>query len=232
MANGPQPPALEPRLAAVANIADPHLRQHVEANVRLQTQRQIAAFTDAQRQAKAQAKQVIDQGGDLSTIPAKLMLQIDTPGRRALQDYAVAHGNPATDPATYYGLKNQALDDPAGFQAVDIANHMARLKPSDYADLQQLQTSLKNNQPPADLPLQQAYKANTDRMLQGMGLPTNVTMPDDDTAGSEAADPQAQQQALQFRQSADLQLAANQAATGRQLTPAEHRNLLSEVSSQ
>jgi hypothetical protein len=54
----------------VVNIADPHLRQHVEANVRLQTQ----------RQAKAQAKQVIDQGGDLSTIPAKLMLQIDTPG--------------------------------------------------------------------------------------------------------------------------------------------------------
>jgi hypothetical protein len=111
----------------VATIADPHLRQQVEANVRLGTHRQVTAFTDGQRQAKAQAKQVIDQGGDLSTIPAKLMLQIDTPGRQALRDYVLAHGNPATDPVTYCGLKNQALGDPAAFQAVDLGNHMATI---------------------------------------------------------------------------------------------------------
>jgi hypothetical protein len=160
------------------------------------------------------------------------MLQIDTPGRQALRDYVLAHGNPATDPVTYYGLKNQALDDPAAFQAIDLGNHMSRLKPVDYAELQQLQISLKNNQPPADLPLLQAYKANTDRALQGMGLPTNVTMPGDDTTGSDTSDPQALQQALQFRQSADLQLAATKVATGRQLTPAEHRNMLAEASAQ
>lgn len=64
MANGPQPPALEPRLAAVATIADPHLRQHVEANVRLQTQRHIAAFTDS----RCQAKQTFEAAGDLAII--------------------------------------------------------------------------------------------------------------------------------------------------------------------
>jgi hypothetical protein len=228
MANGPQPPALEPRLAAVANIADPHLRRHVEANVRLQTQRQIAAFTDAQRQAKAQAKQVIDQGGDLSSIPAKLMLQIDIPGRQALQDYAVAQGQPATDLVSYYGLKNQALDDPAGFQSVDIANHMARLKPSDYAELQQLQTNLRNGQPPADLPLQQAYKANTDRLLQQLGLPTG-TAGSPDVANDNMA---AASQAALLRQAIDQHVAATEIATGRKLTPAEHRDMSADVSYQ
>src|SRR5258707_14525164 len=82
LADGPRPPALDPRLAEVAKIADPHLRQQVDANVRLQTQREIAAFTDGQRQVKTQAKALIDQGGDLSSIPVKLMLQIDTPGRQ------------------------------------------------------------------------------------------------------------------------------------------------------
>jgi len=227
LANGPQPPALEPRLAAVATIADPHLRQHVEANVRLQTQRQITAFTDAQRQAKAQAKQVIDQGGDLSSIPAKLMLQIDTPGRQALRDYVLAHGNPATDPATYYGLKNQALDDPAAFQAVDLGNHMARLKPSDYAELQQLQTSLKNNQPPADLPLQQAYKANTDFLLQQLGLPTVIAANPNPAANDNRL---GAQQAALVRRAIDQHVAATELATGRKMTPDDHHDLLQQVS--
>jgi hypothetical protein len=229
MANGPQPPALEPRLAAVATIADPHLRQHVEANVRLQTQRQVTAFTEAQRQAKAQAKQVIDQGGDLSTIPAKLMLQIDTPGRLALRDYVLAHANPATDPATYYGLKNQALDDTAAFQAVDLSNHMARLKPADYAELQQLQTSLNNNQPPADLPLLQAYKANTDHMLRQFGLPTGTTASPDSAATDNT--PGAQSAAL-LRQAVDRHVVATEIATGRKMTPDDHHDLLQQIAAQ
>ena len=231
---GPQPPALEPRLAAVATIADPYLRQQVEANVRLQTQRDITAFTDGQRQAKAQAKQVIDQGGDLSSIPARLVQQIDMPGRQALRDYVLAHANPATDPVTYYGLKNRALDDPAGFQAVDLANYMARLNPADYAGLQQLQTSLKNGQPPADLPLQQAYKANTDRLLQQLGLPAATTATRDLGAPDPAANdnmPGSQQAAL-LRQAIDRRVAATEIATGRRMTPAEHLGIAAEASSQ
>ena len=228
LANGPQAPVLEPRLAAVANIADPHLRRHVEANVRLQTQRQIDAFTDAQRQAKAQAKQVIDQGGDLSAIPAKLMLQINTPGRQALQDYVMAQGQPATDPVTYYGLKNQALDDPVGFQAIDLSNHMARLKKADYAELQQLQTNLRNGQPPADLPLQQIYKANTDRLLQQVGLPTQMMVSSDPAANDNT--PGARQAAL-MRQAIDQHITATEIATGRRVTPPEHLRIAAEVSS-
>jgi hypothetical protein len=225
LASGPQPPALDLRLAEANRIADPSLRQAVEANVRLQTQRETAAFTDWQRQAKSQAKALIDQGGDLSSIPAKLLLQIDVPGRQALLDYATAHGNPATDPVIYYGLKNHALDDPAGFQTVDLTNHMAKLTAADFRDLQQLQATLKNGRPPADLPLQQAYKANTDRLLQQLGLPTGL-----DTAPT--TDKYGQQQAIRLRQAADLHLVANEFATGRKLTLAEHRNMLREVAFQ
>ncbi|HVI87211.1 MAG TPA: hypothetical protein VM659_02860, partial [Dongiaceae bacterium] len=206
-ATAPQPPDLAARLAAVNQITDPDTRQATEANIRLRTQRQIMAFTDQQRTAKAEAKAIIDQGGDLSAIPAKLILGIDKQGRQALQDYARAHGNPRTDPVTYYGLKNQALDDPAGFQAVDLSNHMAQLATRDYGALAKLQNDLRSGQLPADFPLQQVYKAQTDRLLQQLGLPDEATgaMPDGDAA-------EKLQAAAKFRRDVDLHLAAHQAA--------------------
>lgn len=215
---GPQPPTLEPRLVEAAKIADPHLRQLVEANVRLGTQREIAAFTAQQRQVKAQAKNLIDQGGDLSSIPAKLMLQIDIPGREALRDYAMAQGNPTTEPATYYRLKNQALDDQAGFQAIDLGNHMAKLNAKDYGELQQLQSRLQNGQPPADLPLQRAYKANTDRMLEQLGLPIGIS-----------DDVQATHDAINLRRAVDQGLAAHEVVQGKKATLAEHQQILDQA---
>jgi uncharacterized protein (DUF1684 family) len=214
----PPPPSLQARLAAATQIADPNLRQAVTANLHLQTQREIQAHLDQQREAKGQAKSVIDQGGTLDQLPAKLLLQIDPAGRRALTDYVTAHGNPQTDPTTYYQLKNQALDDPAGFQGIDLANHMARLNAKDYADLTHLQTSLRHGQPPADLPLQRAYKANTDRVLQQLGLPIAAT---GDTA--------AQRQAAGLRQDVDQRLAAHQVAAGRPANPQEHQQLLDQA---
>jgi len=222
--DGPTPPLLEPRLAEVAKIADPHLRQQVEANVRLQTQREIADFTDGQRQAKSQAKAIIDQGGDLSSIPGKLMLQIDVPGRQALHAYAAASANPATDPVTYYRLKNQALDDPAGFRAADIANHMAKLAAGDYRELLQLQMALKSGQLPADLPLLQAYKASTDHQLQLLGLP--IAADNNDQAPAMSAP---QERAARFRRQVDLYAAADEIASGRRLTIDQHRALLEQI---
>ncbi|HEX9447514.1 MAG TPA: hypothetical protein VF920_06015 [Dongiaceae bacterium] len=137
-------------------------------------------------------------------------------------DYVMAHGNPATDPVTYYGLKNQALDDPAGFQTVDLTNHMAKLEAKDYRDLQQLQASLQSGQPPVDLPLQQAYKVNTDRLLLQLGLPTG-------TDPSADADRQGLQQAVQLRQAVDLHVAANEIASGHKMTLADHQGLLREI---
>ncbi len=161
---------------------------------------------------------MIDQGGDLSSIPAKLMLQIDTPGREALRDYAMAHGNPATHPVTYYSLKNQALEDPVGFQAIDLGNHMAKLNAKDYGELQKLQASLHDGQPPADLPLQQAYKANTDRMLQQLGLPIGTSN-----------DPQALREAIALRQAVDQGLAAHQAVQGKKAALVEHQQILDQA---
>ncbi|HVJ36036.1 MAG TPA: hypothetical protein VND94_23225 [Terriglobia bacterium] len=233
------PPDLQQRLDEAAKIADPHLRQAVEANIRLLTQRERTAFTDQQRAAKAQAKGIIDQGGDLGSIPAKVLLQIDQSGRQALHDYAAAHGNPRTDPVTYYALKNQALDDPAAFQGVDLGDHMARLDAKDYGELTQLQTSLRNGQPPADLPLQQVYKANTDRMLQQLGLPSvpAISAPANDAAQgpqrqdttTPPIDPQSLQAATQLRRDVDQALAAHQVVQGRPATPAEQQQFLDQA---
>lgn len=218
---GPQPPDLQPRLAEVAKIPDPVLRQQVDANVRLKTQREVSAFTDQQRDAKAQAKAIIDQGGDLSNFPAKLLLQIDIPGRRALQDYATAHGNPKTDPVIYYRLKNQSLDDPTAFQALDLANYMAQLNSKDYGQLQQLQANLKSGQPPSDLPLQQVYKANVDKLLGQLGLQA--------ANDNLAKDPQREQQAALIRKAVDLHVAATETATGKKMTPVDHDALLQQA---
>lgn len=233
------PPDLQQRLDEAAKIADPHLRQAVGANIRLLTQRERTAFTDQQRAAKAQAKGIIDQGGDLGSIPAKVLLQIDQSGRQALHDYAAAHGNPRTDPVTYYALKNQALDDPAAFQGVDLGDHMARLDAKDYGELTQLQTSLRNGQPPADLPLQQVYKANTDRMLQQLGLPSGpaISAPANDAAQgpqrqdttTPPIDPQSLQTATQLRRDVDQALAAHQVVQGRPATPAEQQQFLDQA---
>jgi len=219
--NGPQPPDLQPRLAEVEKITDPVLRQQVEANVRLRTQREISAFTDQQREAKAQAKAIIDQGGDLGNIPAKLLLQIDVPGRRALQDYAVAHGDPRTDPVIYYRLKNQSLDDPAAFQALDLADYMAQLDSKDYGELQQLQANLKSGQAPSDLSLQQVYKANTDRLLQQLDLAS--------ANDNLEKDSEREQQAALIRKAVDLHVAATEAATGKKMTPVDHDALLQQA---
>jgi hypothetical protein len=219
--DGPQPPDLQSRLAEVEKITDPVLRQQVEANVRLRTQREFSAFTDQQREAKAQAKAIIDQGGDLGNVPAKLLLQIDVPGRRALQDYAVAHGDPKTDPVIYYRLKNQSLDDPAAFQALDLANYMAQLDNKDYGELRQLQGNLKSGQAPSDLSLQQVYKANTDRLLRQLDLiPANDNL---------ATSSQKEQQAALIRKAVDLHVAATEAATGKKMTPVDHDALLQQA---
>lgn len=233
------PPDLQSRLDAAAKIADPHQRKLVEANLRLLTQRELTAFTDQQRAAKAQAKGIIDQGGDLGSIPAKVLLQIDQSGRQALHDYVAAHGNPRTDAVTYYALKNQALDDPAAFQGVDLGDHMARLDAKDYGELTQLQTSLRNGQPPADLPLQQVYKSNTDRMLQQLGLPSGpaIAAPANDAAQvpqrqdttTPPIDPQSLQMATQLRRDVDQALAAHQVVQGRPATPAEQQQFLDQA---
>ena len=216
-AAAPRPPELAPRLAATAGIEDPALRPLVEANVRLQTQREIRDFTRQQRDLKAQAKAIIDQGGDLGSIPAKLLLQIDAGGRKALQDYVAAHANPRTDAATYYALKDQALGDPASFTARDLSDHMAGLDAGHYAELQQLQASLASGQPPADFPLQQVYRANTDRLFQQLGL------------NAATGTPQAAQQALHLRQVVDQRLAAQQVIQGRPATPAEQQQILDQA---
>jgi len=216
-AAAPRPPELAPRLTAAAEIDDPALRPLVEANIRLQTQRETQAFTQQQRDLKAQAKALIDQGGDLASIPAKLLLAIDAGGRQALHDYVAAHGNPRTDAQTYYGLKDQALGDPASFAARDLSDHMAQLDAAHYAELQHLQASLAHGQPPADFVLQQVYKGNTDRLLTQLGLE------------SDHHDAEAARRGLQLRQSVDQRLAAHRITTGRPATPAEHQQILDQA---
>jgi len=234
-AEAPQPPDLAARLAAVNEIADADTRETTEANIRLVTQREIAAFIEQQRNAKAQAKAIIDQGGNIGTLPAKLLLAIDRPGRQALQNYVRAHGNPRSDAITYYRLKNLALDDPASFQAVDLGNHMAELDARDYSDLTKLQSEMGSGQMPADFPLQQIYKTQTDRLLQQLGLPAGSATAGNAAAGDTASGETAKaghpdaQMVAQLRRDIDLALAAHKAVQGRPASAAEQQQILDQT---
>jgi len=225
--DGPRPPDLQTRLAEVMKIADPAVRDRVEVNVALATEREAAAYRDNQRQLKAQAKQILDQGGDLGAIPYDTLAGMDQAGRAGLTAYAKAGGRVASDPVVFYRLQNQALDDPQAFLDADLHDHLGALDAKDFAALSQLQDKLRKGQTSGEddpqLSLLRSYKANTDRVLAQLGLPVG--------AGGEASenDAGALQKAALFRRQVETDLSAYEAASGRKPTPAEQQKIVDQA---
>jgi len=77
------------------------------------------------------------------------------------------------------------------------------------------------------LPLQQAYKANTDHLLQQLGLP--IAADNNGQTPAMSAPQEAQDRAARFRQQVDLYAAADEIASGRRLTIDQHRALLEQI---
>jgi len=172
---------------------------------------------------KAQAKQILDQGGDLGAIPYDTLAGMDQAGRTALTAYAKAGGRVASDPVVFYRLQNQALDDPQAFLDADLHDHLGNLDAKDFAALSQLQDKLRKNEDDPQLSLLRSYKANTDRVLAQLGLPVGASS---DTAESDSG---ALQRAATFRRQVETDLSAYEAATGRKATPAEQQKIVDQA---
>ena len=217
----PSPPDLAARLSKVEEIQDADLRRRVAANVTLATQQEKQAYLTNQRQLKTQAKDILDRGGGITSIPYQTYSGIDPQGRDALNGYAKAGGQITTDPVTFQRLRDQALDHPQDFLETDLNDYIHLVDGKDMPKLSTLQQTLKDKG--ADDPafsLQRVKGQSADVMLGMLGLPTRLT----ETAETDAAGPYSQ--SASFKQYIDQCASAEEAAIGRDLTPDEHQQLL------
>lgn len=112
-----------------------------EETIRQRAQRE----SDENDQRKA--FDIVDRTHDVSKIPPALWTSFDGNTRAGLHAYARARakGEPIeTNDPTYYGLMQQAGNDPAAFATVNLLQFRAKLDDSDFKQLVGLQLSIKN----------------------------------------------------------------------------------------
>ncbi len=224
----PRPPDLATRLAAADQIADPEVRERAKLNLTAATAQETAAYRADQHQRKATAKQVLDDGKGYSDIPYDVLNGMDRAGRDALVAYARAGGKVTTDPVAFYRLQDLALDHPQAFLDADLNDHIDKLDGQDLARLTALQATLREKGP-ADpqFSLQRVNGQGTDMMLNLLGLPIRLTgaAKADSPAGNSDLD----RQAAAFKRDIAQRAAAQEAVTGRKITPEEYQKLLVEM---
>ncbi len=171
---------------------------------------------------------MLDAGKGYSDIPYDVLNGMDRAGRDALVAYARAGGKVTTDPVAFYRLQDLALDHPQAFLDADLNDHIDKLDGQDLARLTALQATLREKGP-ADpqFSLQRVNGQSTDMMLNLLGLPIRLTgaAKADSPAGNSDLD----RQAAAFKRDIDQRAAAQEAATGRKITPEEYQKLLVEM---
>ncbi len=182
---------------------------------------------------------MLDAGKGYSDIPYDVLNGMDRAGRDALVAYARAGGKVTTDPVAFYRLQDLALDHPQAFLDADLNDHIDKLDGQDLARLTALQATLREKG--ADDPqigLLRGYKANTDRMLRQLGLLPASGASEGGAAGTAdhgtgdqggGSDDLAARIAAKFRQTVDMNLRAQEAATGRKATPVEQQQIVDQA---
>ncbi|MDY0884900.1 hypothetical protein ACFPL7_05725 [Dongia soli] len=216
------------------------------ANVALATQREKQTYLANQRQLKTQAKDILDRGGSITSIPYQTYIGIDPKGREAIDGYAKAGGRITTDPATFYRLRDEALDHPQSFLDTDLNDYIHLVDGKDMSKLSALQATLKDKGPndPA-FSLQRSYKANTDRVLQQLGLTADSNSQHETALAGRTAESKSMSEGtviksaddddlqmkivVAFRRNVDIALSAHEAATGRQATPPEQQQIVNQT---
>jgi hypothetical protein len=132
-----------------AKDLDPKIRKEVEDRLEHQ-----AVLDERDRRERLEglergAYDILDRNPDVSRIPPATWTQFDGPTRASLRSYAQAKakGVPVeTDLPTYYGLMQQAGNDPAGFAQVNLLQFKGRVGETEFKQLAGIQNAIKEGQ--------------------------------------------------------------------------------------
>jgi hypothetical protein len=134
--------------AKVREITDPALRDAVQERVEHNIAVTEKQARDGEEDATRQAYAIIDKTGSFSAIPTDLLSRLPGDARPGLRNYARARakGEPVeTDLSIYYGLLQQAGDNPTDFVKVNLLAKRSQLDDSDFKQLAHLQLSIRND---------------------------------------------------------------------------------------
>lgn len=123
---------------------DPDKRDAALREINTREAEAIQSRERAQRTAADSAWGIYGRTGNLNDVPAGVLASMDGKDFAAIKEAAAnkaAGKGTVTDFATYYDLRQQALNDPEGFRKTDLRRYIGKLAPSDLEEMAKLQTA-------------------------------------------------------------------------------------------
>lgn len=186
--------------AKVKAITNAKLRDDVEQRVEHQAVFDARAAQQAEETSQRNAYDILDRTPDVTRIPPADWTAFDGPVRAGMRAYATARTKQEpieTDLRAYYGLVQQAMDDPTAFSHVGLLTYRARLDDGDFKHLASVQLAIRNGD-----------RKEADKELGGTRTVNQIMA---ETVGD--ADPKSAR-VLTFRKTLDRQVEAAQIAAG------------------
>jgi hypothetical protein len=227
---------LDEQRAKAKQISDPDVRDETLSYIEHEFDVKDKAERDRLEGTNKLAYDIVDRTKSVKDIPATVWKDMTGPQRNAIRDYAasLAKGEPIrTDYQTYYALMAMS-STPAGtklpdgrvplnvndFIKEDLTKYRNSLSDSDYKQMIELQSSIRNaDQKKADA-LQLGYMTNAqivDGVLQSAGY---------DTTPAPGADAKA---VYDFRAAVDKQVAAQELSTGKKASNDDVKRIADEL---
>jgi hypothetical protein len=170
------------------------------------------------------AANIVDRTRNVASIPAQEWSAMSPSQRSALRSYAkqlVDGADVETNWQTFYGLMQQAAEDPQAFSRVNLTDHINKLSKQDREQLAQLQLSIRN-----------ADRRSSDAVIDG--FMTNQQIVNDALLAS-GLDPSPQPGSAQvgavtnLRKEVDRQVQALQTRTGKKATNQDVQAIVDEL---
>jgi len=183
-----------------AKDLEPKLRDLVEQRLEHESNVSDKAQRDNDEARQLRAYDVLDRTGDVLKIAPGDWAQFDGQARASMRAYAKARTKGETietDLGTYYGLVQQAMDDPTGFAHVGLLSYRGKLDESDFKHLASVQLSIRSG--------------DTKKLDKELGGTRTVAQIMADTIGE--VDPKSDR-AIQFRRALDKKVEEAQLRAG------------------
>lgn len=213
-------------LEATRKIENPELRDETVRRVKDFYSTKKLAEEERNERLHKQAGQIIDETGDIDSIPPALWNDLSVSDRSSLRSYSDKRKKgeePSTDWESYYSLKTMAAspDLRQEFMRTNLMTYRDKLSDSEFKDLVNLQDGLrqKSGQTIKEL---DGYRSNheiVNTALSAMGLEPNPKPRDKDAA-----------RVSLFKRKVDEAVVQHQQRTGKPITNTEMQAIVDDLS--
>lgn len=209
---------------AAKKIADPDVQDEVLRRIEHEQAVKRNVDQDIDEQRMMNAANVVDKTRDLAKIPPAEWEAMSLPQKSGLRSYLkqITEGvDVETDFRHYYGLMQQAADDPMTFARVNLVNSIHKLGKTEFKQLADLQLSIRNADRNKTSTLLDGFMTNTqivnDALLSAGLDPT----PAPDSVNVDAV--------VNIRRQVDQQVQALQTRTGKKATNEDVQGIVDEL---